>query len=130
MISFRSGYMTLKVTSDNLRLLRYKCTFISSPEDSLLELIKLEFRRVSNFIWKKDGKVFGKSTVSLWHNFACICQFVCFHYIAQLWLIAPKNYSKFCTRKCKKQHYVCSNYNGISMIYINSNMALLMVRNH
>ena len=47
-----------------------------------------------------------------------------FHYIQQLWLLAYKDYSKFCTRKCKKQHYVNCNYNGKSMIYINSNMAL------
>ena len=30
----------------------------------------------------------------------------------------------------KMQHYVYCNYSDISMIYINSNMALLKVRNH
>ena len=41
-----------------------------------------------------------------------------------------KNYPKFCTRKCKEQYYVYCDHNGTSMIYINSNMALLRVRNH
>ena len=35
-----------------------------------------------------------------------------------------------CTRKCKKQRFVCCDYNDISMIYINSSMALLRLRNH
>ena len=33
--------------------------------------------------------------------------------------IAYKNYSKFCTRKCRKQYHVYCDYNDISMIYIN-----------
>ena len=36
-----------------------------------------------------------------------------FHYIWQLWLTAYTNYTKFCTRKWKKQHYVYCNYNDI-----------------
>ena len=30
----------------------------------------------------------------------------------------------------QKQHYVYCDYNGISMIYVNSSIALLRVRNH
>ena len=53
-----------------------------------------------------------------------------FTYLWQLWPIAYKNYSKLCKIKCKRQNYVYCDYNDISMIYINSNMTLLRVRNH
>ena len=33
-------------------------------------------------------------------------------------------------RKCEKQNYVYCDYNDISKIYINFNIALLWVRNH
>ena len=29
-----------------------------------------------------------------------------FHYVWEFWLIIYENLLKFCTRKCKKQHYV------------------------
>ena len=103
--------------------------FILSPKDGLPEFTKFKFRQVSSFtcIWNKDSKVFLKNTMA--HNFAYMINLFVFHYIWQLWLLAYKNYSKFCTRKCKKQHYVYCDNNDISMVYINSNMALLRVRN-
>ena len=108
-------------------------TFISSPKDSLLQFVNFEFRHVSSFscIWKRDGKVFGKNTMTFWHNFAYMVNFVfVFHYIWKLWPITHKVYSKFCTRKCKRQHYLYCDYNDISIIYINSSMVQLRVRNH
>ena len=107
-------------------------TFKGSPKDGLLEFIKFKFRHDYCLfcIWKKDSKVFGKSIVTFWHNFAYMVNSFVFHYIWQLWLIAYANYSKFCTRKCQKQHCVYCDYNDISIIYINSNTALLRVRNH
>ena len=54
-----------------------------------------------------------------------------FYYIRQLWLI---NYVKmiqsFAQKNAKKQHYVYWDYNDKSVVYINTNMALLRVRNH
>ena len=57
-------------------------------------------------------------------------QLFIFHYISfYIITIAYQNYSNFCTRKCIKQHYVYCNYNDTSMIYINSKITLLSVRN-
>ena len=106
--------------------------FILSPKDVLLEFFKFEFRHVSSssYICRKDCKVLGKNAVAFWQNFGYMVKSFVFHYMWQLWLKAHKNYSKFCTAKCKKQHYVYCNYNDISIIYITSSMALLRVRNH
>ena len=57
-------------------------------------------------IWKKDCKAFGKTFVTFFnnnfHNIAYMVNLFVYHYIYQLWVIAYQNYSKFCTRKCKK----------------------------
>ena len=78
-------------------------TFISSQKDGLLKYVECEFRHVFSFscIWKKDGKVFSKNTVTFWHNIACKVNTFVFHYIWELRLIAYKSYSTFCTSKCK-----------------------------
>ena len=44
--------------------------------------------------------------------------------------MAHKSNSKFCTRKCKMQCYVYCDCDDAPITYINSNMALLRVRNH
>ena len=79
-------------------------TFMSFQKDGLLKYVKFEFPHVSSFScnWKKDGNVFGKNTVTFWHNFAYKVNTFVFHYIWQSWLITYKNYSIPCTRKCKK----------------------------
>ena len=107
-------------------------TFISSPKLDLLEFVKFEFRHVSSFscIWKRDDNVFGKNTMTFWHNFTYMVNSFVFHYIWQLCLIAYRNYSKFCKKKSKRQHYGYCVYNDISMIYFNSNMTLPRVRKH
>ena len=106
-------------------------TFISFIKNGLLEFVEFEFRYVSSFscIWRKDGKVFGKSTMTFSHNIAYMVNSFLFHYISvwQLWLTTYKNYSKFYTRKQKKQH---CNYNYVSIVYNNSNVARLRIRNH
>ena len=50
--------------------------------------------------------------------------------ICLLWLIVYTNYSKFCKGKFKKQHCVYCDFNDISIIYFNSIMTVLQVRNH
>ena len=52
-------------------------TFISTLKDGLQEF---ELWHVSRFscTWKKDSKVFGKNTVTFWHNFGSYGRFVCF----------------------------------------------------
>ena len=61
-------------------------TCIKYSRDDLLKCLKFEFRYVFIFFctWKKDGKVFGKNTVTFWHNKVNL--FVCY-YIWQLSLI-------------------------------------------
>ena len=73
---------------------------------------------------------FRKNTLMFWHNIAYKVNTLAFHYIWQFWLTAFKNYSKFFTRKCKKQRYVYCNYNDTLMTYINSNMTLLRLKCH
>ena len=86
-------------------LLQYKCyiyinvLFISSPKDGLLKFGKFEFRHVSSF---RHGIFSDKNTATFWHNFARKVNNFVLHYIWKLWLMAYENYSKFCTRKCKK----------------------------
>ena len=148
--------MLLKTTSDNLRK-RYSLvfceiifcnyiklfkiqdtscynvdvTFISSSRIGLLKFVKFESRHVSSFscIWKKKTVKF-KNTVTFWYNIAYKVNAFALHYIWQSWLIAYKNYSKFCTRKCKKQDCMYCNYHDTSVTYFNSSMVLLRVRNH
>ena len=71
--------------------------------DGLLKFVKFEFHHVSSFsyIWKKNSKVFGKNTVTFWHNFAYMVNSFVFLYIWKSWLIADENYSTFYSRKCQ-----------------------------
>ena len=76
-------------------------TFISSQKDGLLKYIKFEFQPVSSFscILKKKCKVFGKNTVTFWHNFAYEVNVFLYMIIMT---IANKTYSMLWTEKCKK----------------------------
>ena len=106
--------------------------WISSPKSDLLKFVKSKFRHAFcfSYICKKDVLSFCKNAVSFWYTIVYIVNSSVFYYIWQLWLITCKSSSTFCTRKCKKQYYVCWNYNDTSIIYINLNMALLKVKNH
>ena len=98
-------------------------TFMSSPKYGLLKYVKCEFWYISSFscMWKKI--IILKFSVKITSRFSIILL---------IWSVRfdCKSYSKFCTEKFKKQHYVHCDYNNSSMIYISSNMALLRVRNH
>ena len=77
----------------------------------------------------QDSKRFGKSTLRF-EIFDYMVNSFGFFLHMTIMTIAYKNYSKFCKRKYKKQHFVYCDYHEISVIYINCNMALLRVRNH
>ena len=93
-------------------------TLKSCPKDGLLKFVKSEFQQVSSFscIWNKDWRF----------DIILLLRSITLLFITHNnWLIACKNYSKFCTRRCKKQRYVYCDYNGVLMTCISSNMALL-----
>ena len=132
-------YIKLFTTQGTSRYdINVTCT--SSPRDGLLKFFKFGFRYVFSFCkvkklakssvkipWGFDSVVY--MDILLWF-FSLDTYIYIFHYILKLWLIAYKNHSKFFKRKCKKQRYVYCVYNSKSFAYINSNMALLRVRNH
>ena len=105
-------------------------SFISSPKDDLLKFVKFEFRNVSSFcwIWTKTWYSPRQKYRDVLTWFCSYGQFVCFSLHVTITTIVYKNYSKFCTRKCKKLRVHCDS-NDISMICINPNMALLRVKN-
>ena len=76
-------------------------THISLPKGNLQNFIRFKFLPGLNFscIWKKDVKVFGKNTVTFYHNIAYMVNSFVIYDIWQLRLITYKNYSKFCRRK-------------------------------
>ena len=76
-------------------------THISLPKGNLQNFIRFKFLPGFNFscIWKKDVKVFGKNTVTFYHNIAYMVNSFVIYDIWQLRLITYKNYSKFCRRK-------------------------------
>ena len=113
-------------------LLRYKCCIyiFSKRLSSKICQIQISVRFQFFLHLKTDGKGPGKNVLTFRHIFDYMVNWFVFHYIWQWWLIAYKNYSNFFKRKCKNQYYVYCDYNDISMIYINSNIALLRVRYH
>ena len=72
----------------------------------------------SSCIWKKMVKIPWRFDKLLLIWSICLL-FITYDY-------DYKDYSKFCTRKCKKQHYVYWDFNETSIIYIKSNMVLLI----
>ena len=63
-------------------------TCIWSPKDDLLKSLRSEFFFSLFYIWKREGKVFGNKTVTLWHSITYMFSLFVFCYTWQLWLIA------------------------------------------
>ena len=70
-----------------------------------LKFLKFKSRHVSifSFIWERNGKVFGKNTVTFWQ--CCLYgQFV--RSLLHMTIMTVAHW-KFCARKYVKQHYLC-----------------------
>ena len=70
-----------------------------------LKFLKFKSRHVSifSFIWERNGKVFGKNTVTFWQ--CCLYgQFV--RSLLHMTIMTVAHW-KFCARKYIKQHYLC-----------------------
>ena len=104
----------------------FKIQAMSSPKNGLLKCIKFEFWHVSSFscIWKKDRKIFAKNTVTFWHNIAYMVNSFVFIIYDNYDYRLQKLFIQSAAR------YAYCDYNDISMVYINSNIALLRVRYH
>ena len=112
-------------------LLQYKCFIysISKKWSSRIYQIQIPARFYPFFL--AFEKIIVKFSVKIPWRFDIILHMCTIYlFIITIMTIAYKNYSKFCTKKSKKQHYVYFNYNNISIIYFNSNMVLMKVRNH
>ena len=91
------------------------------PKDNLLKSFKFEqiWTQIFSFscIWRKDGKVFGKTTLTFWHIAHMVNLFVLLHMTI---LHQKMQKTKLCVLRLWWHR----------IIYLCSNMVLVIARNH